>query len=288
MHGTAFLLVFLAALGHACWNLVAKRVGGGARFVWLYYTVSAVALAPVAGCVLLLGDEPAHPSWLLASAVTALLHVGYGVVLQRGYAAGDLSVVYPLARGTGPLLAVLAAILLLAERPGPLGLAGAGLVVTGVLVISSGGSGPESGGRARRAGIGYGLLTGVLIAGYTLWDAYAVTTLAVPPLVYFGTGAVLQSLLLAPAAAGAPGEVGRLWRRHRGEVLLVGLLSPAAYLLVLFAMRLAPVSLVAPMRELSIVLGGLAAWRMFGEANPVRRITGSGVVLAGITALALA
>ncbi|GAB3492706.1 DMT family transporter [Amycolatopsis cihanbeyliensis] len=288
MHGTAVLLVLLAAVGHACWNLVAKRVPGGARFVWLYYTVSAVALAPVVGWFLLFGDEPARPSWLLAAAVTAVLHVVYGVVLQRGYAAGDLSVVYPLARGTGPLLSVLAAVLLLGERPGPLGVAGAALVITGVLVISSGGSGTTSGGRARRAGIGYGLLTGAVIAGYTLWDAYAVTALAVPPFVYFGTGALLQSLLLAPAVAAAPRQVGALWRRHRSEVLLVGLLSPAAYLLVLFAMRMAPVSLVAPMRELSIVLGGLAAWWMLGEANPVRRITGSGVVLAGITALALA
>ena len=68
----------------------------------------------------------------------------------------------------------------------------------------------------------------------------------------------------------------------------MGVLSPVAYLLVLFALRIAPVSLVAPARELSIVLGGLAAWRVLGEADPLRRIAGSGIVLAGITAIALA
>ncbi|MFC4003927.1 EamA family transporter [Prauserella oleivorans] len=283
MNGTALALVLVAAVVHAMWNLVAKDAPGGARFVFLYYTVSAVALLPLVLWQLIAG--PYHPqwTWLGAAAVTAVLHVAYGVVLQRGYAVGDLSVVYPLARGSGPLLSVLAAVLLLAERPGPLGLLGAFAVVAGVLVISGGGAGSL----ASRAGVGYGLLTGTAIAGYTLWDAFAVTTLAVPPLIYFGLGALLQSALLAPFAM--RGSATRaLWREHRGKVVLVGALSPVAYVCVLYAMRLAPVSLVAPARELSIVLGSFAAWRLLGEPHPVRRIVGATVVLAGVTAIALA
>ncbi|QFU92849.1 EamA family transporter [Amycolatopsis sp. YIM 10] len=286
MNVTALLLVLGAAVVHAGWNLAAKRVAdGGARFVFLYYTVTAVVFAPVAAVSLLFADERPQWTWLLAAAGTAVLHVAYGIVLQRGYAVGDLSVVYPLARGSGPLLSVLAAVLVLGERPGWLGLLGAFLVVAGVLVIGSGGAGADP--KQRRAGIFYGLLTGAAIAGYTLWDAHSVTSLAVPPLVYFSLGAVLQSALLAPyALRGA--ATGELWRRHRREVLLVGVFSPVAYLLVLFAMRLAPVSLVAPARELSIVLGGLAGWLVLGEADPVRRVLGSCVVLAGITAIAVA
>ncbi|RZQ60407.1 DMT family transporter [Amycolatopsis suaedae] len=290
MNATALALVLVAAVVHAYWNLLAKRVtGSGTAFVWLYYSVSAVALLPVAvAAVLITGDRPQW-SWLLGGAVTAVLHIAYALVLQRGYAVGDLSVVYPLARGTGPLLSVAVAVLVLGERPGWLGVAGAVLVVGGVLVIGTGGSPGQSADRAaRRAGIGYGLLTGATIAAYTLWDAHAVTGLGLSPLVYFTAGAVLQGALLAPVALRRRTEVTDMWRRHRREVLVVGVASPVAYLLVLFALTMAPVSLVAPARELSIVLGGLAAWRVLGEADAVRRLAGSVVVLAGITAIAVA
>lgn len=292
MNSLALSLVLAAAVLHAIWNFSAKRVeGGGARFVFLYYTVSAVIFGPAAGVLLVLEPQRPQWTWLLAAVVTAVLHVTYGIVLQRGYAVGDLSLVYPLARGTGPLLSVLVAVLFLGEHPGWSGLAGAFLVIAGVLVISTGkSSGPGASPARRRAGIGYGVLTGVTIAAYTLWDAHSVTTLAVPPVVYFGSGAVVQSLLLAPYALRGEGKakVAGLWREYRRQVLVVGLLSPLAYLFVLFALRIAPVSLVAPARELSIVLGGLAAWRVLGEAHAVRRLVGSMVVLAGIAAIAVA
>ncbi|MBB3661102.1 drug/metabolite transporter (DMT)-like permease [Prauserella sediminis] len=381
---TAFVLVLLAAAFHAAWNLVATRVPGGARFVFCYYTVSAAVLLPFGIAHVLVSGEQPRWTWLLAAAVTAVAHVAYGVVLQRGYAVGDLSVVYPLARGCGPLLAVVVAVLVLHERPGWPGLVGAVLVVGGVLVISAPSTTPTRG--RGRAGAGYGVLTGVTIAAYTLWDAYSVDELGVPPVVYLAAGTALQSLLLAPhalsgtrmrvlvpgddrtdgvrrsetprseavhgeaphggatprgaAGAGADGSgpdgsgpddarfddarfddarfdgsgldgaaprgaedrdaedrdagvafegpTGRLWREHRRSVVLVGLLSPVAYLLVLFAMRLAPVSLVAPLREVSIVLAGLAGWLILGEPHGRRRVAGSLVVLAGIAAIALA
>ncbi|MEU8123765.1 DMT family transporter [Spirillospora sp. NPDC049024] len=290
MNGLALSLVLAAAVVHAFWNFSAKRVGdGGAPFVFLYYTVGAVVFAPAAAVFLVLSPQRPEWTWLLAALGTALLHVAYGIVLQRGYAVGDLSVVYPLARGTGPLLSVLAAVLFLGEDPGAAGLAGALLVIAGVLVVSSGGPAADGASPARRrAGVFYGVLTGVVIAGYTLWDAHSVTGLGVPPLVYFGAGTLVQSLLLAPHALRNRTRVARLWRDHRREALTIGLLSPVAYLLVLFALRMAPVSLVAPARELSIVLGGLAAWRVLGEAHAVRRLAGSVVVLAGIAAIAMA
>lgn len=285
MDSTALGLVLVAAFVHAGWNLAAKRVaGGGARFVFLYYTVSAMVCLPLALITLLVVDDRPQWSWLLAVSVTAVLHVGYGVVLQRGYDVGDLSIVYPLARGTGPLLSVLAAVVLFGERPGVLGGVGALLVVTGVLVLGWGSDSTDP--AARWAGIGYGLLTGVAIAAYTLWDAHAMNSTRVPPVVYFGLAALLQSVLLAPGAVRDLPAVAGLWRRHRREVVLVGVLSPVAYLLVLFALQTAPVSLVAPARELSIVLGGLGAWLMLGEAAPVRRLIGSAIVLAGIGAIA--
>ncbi|WP_410589579.1 DMT family transporter [Amycolatopsis sp. lyj-23] len=287
MNATALSFVLVAAVVHAAWNLAAKRISsGGTQFVWLYYTVSAVFLLPVT--VVLLVAEPHRPqwSWLLAAVVTAVLHVAYGVVLQRGYRVGDLSVVYPVARGTGPLLSVLAAVVLLGEHPGPLGLLGAFLVVAGVLVISTGRQAKDP--QAVKAGVFYGLLTGAVIAGYTLWDAHSVTGLGVPPVVYFGLGSVLQSVLLLPRALADRAEVTRIWRDQRREVLVVAVLSPIAYILVLFALTMAPVSLVAPARELSIVIGGIAAWLVLGERDAVRRLVGSVIVLSGIAAIAAA
>lgn len=292
MNATALSFVVIAAVIHAGWNLAAKRIRrGGARFVWAYYSLSAVLLVPVMAVSLVVEPQRPQWTWLVAAVVTAVFHVTYGVVLQRGYAVGDLSVVYPVARGTGPLISVLAAVVLLGERPGVLGLVGAFLVVAGVLVIGSGRAPAHANSAdraARRKGLLYGLLTGLTIAAYTLWDAHSVTGLGVPPIVYFGTGAIVQSLLMTPYALKDRDEVSWLWREHKREVLVVGVLSPVAYLLVLYALQIAPVSLVAPARELSIVLGGIAAWLVLGEANAVRRLAGSVVVLAGITAIAMA
>ncbi|WP_199745458.1 EamA family transporter [Amycolatopsis sp. WAC 04182] len=292
MNATALSFVVIAAVIHAGWNLAAKRIRrGGARFVWAYYSLSAILLVPVMAVSLVVEQQRPQWTWLFAAVVTAVFHVTYGIVLQRGYAVGDLSVVYPVARGTGPLISVLAAVVLLGERPGVLGLVGAFLVVAGVLVIGTGRAPAHADAAdrvARRKGLVYGLLTGLTIAAYTLWDAHSVTGLGVPPIVYFGTGAIVQSLLMTPYALKDREEVSWLWREHKREVLVVGVLSPIAYLLVLYALQIAPVSLVAPARELSIVLGGLAAWLVLGEANAVRRLAGSMVVLAGITAIAMA
>lgn len=282
----AIALVLVSAVAHALWNLAAKRVGGGALFVWLHYSASAVLCLPVA--VVWLVSQQIRPewTWLPVALLTAALHVVYGVVLQRGYAVGDMSVVYPLARGSGPLLTVVVAVAALAERPGALGLAGAGLVVAGVLVIGTGGGGGDA--RSRRRGAVYGLATGAVIAGYTLWDAHAVTVVGVPPLLYFSLAVMMQGLLLAPRAAGHGREVAALLRQHGREVATVAVLSPAAYLLVLYAMRLAPVSLVAPAREFSIVLGSLLGWLALAEPDPGRRVAGAAVVVAGVVLIGMA
>jgi len=229
--------------------------------------------APVAGADLAVegGVTWAGVGFMLGSAI---LHIGYYGALQRGYAHGDLSVVYPLARGSGPLLSVTAAILFLGERPGALGIAGGALIVAAVLALAVGST----------AGVGYGLLTGVFIAAYTVWDAHAVGALDQPPAAYFWGTAVLMAVLLTPVARGAAAA----WRAHKGAVLGVGGLSPLAYVLVLFALTRAPVSLVAPVRESSVVVGALLGARVLGEGHLARRIVAASAIAVGIAALALA
>lgn len=289
MNPIAVLLILIAAGSHATWNLAAKRGGAsGVGFTFLYLGLGGAIVLPLAAADLLVGGLRPHWSWLLVGGVGGVLQVIYFLLLQRGYAAGDLSVVYPLARGTGPLLSVVLAILLLGERITPVALAGAAAVICGVFVIGATRSQPGQRGSGRlRASLLYAFATGVVIAAYTLWDGNAVTRLGVPPLVEYGAGSIVEVLALLPYALAHRPAVVASWRAHRSEVWTVAVLGPLSYVLVLYAMRLAPVALVAPARELSIVIGGLLAWRVLGEPNPARRLTGAVIVLTGIVTLAL-
>jgi drug/metabolite transporter (DMT)-like permease len=280
------LLILVGALAHATWNLVVKRSAvSGPVFVWLTAAGSAVVLLPL-GVVVAVLDPPSWPSLALAAGVSGMLHVGYFLSLQAGYRAGDVGVVYPLARGTGPLLSVLFAIVLLGERPGPLALLGAGGVVAGVVLIGL--AGGRANRRQVRPGVLWGLLVGVVIAAYTLWDARAVTAFALSPVLLSAGTNAMETLLLAPVVLRRRSAVRAVLRAHWRDVLVVAVLSPASYILILFAMQLAPVSIVAPAREISVVLVALAGWLVFKEPHPAARLAGAVVVVGGVALLAAA
>lgn len=281
MSGTVLGLVLAAALFHAIWNITAKRVDGDSYvFVWCYVVASTVLWLPI-GLVLLWRSDASWSWWLVvAPAVSGVLHIVYALTLQTGYARGDLSVVYPVARGTGPLLTMVVALAALHERPGWVAVSGAALVLTGVVIVASGGRRASQRGKAM-IGLQYGVATGVAIASYTLWDDHSMTTLALAPIPYFALNTAWQAVLMAPRLR-SHGPIRETLRRYWREVVVVGVLSPLAYILVLQAMRSTPVSLVAPARESSIVVGSLLAWWLFKEPNPVRRLLGAVVVLAGI------
>jgi drug/metabolite transporter (DMT)-like permease len=286
--GTALALVLTAALLHATWNLAIKGASGvGADrvpFVGIYIAISVGLWVPV-GVVWLLatGEQPTW-SWLGAPVVSALLHVTYQLVLQRGYAEGDLNLVYPLARGAGPLLTFLVAVTVLGQHPGAFEVAGVLAVVAGVVLISLG----DGIAVHARAGVVWGLVTGATIAAYTLWDNHSVNGLDVPPVPYFVIGLVAQlpflGVLLARRADPVP--LREVWRGARMPILVVATCSPLAYLLVLRAMQLAPVALVAAARESSIVVGAVFGWLVLREPRPARRLVGATVVLCGIGLIA--
>jgi drug/metabolite transporter (DMT)-like permease len=158
MSEQALALVLTAAVLHAVWNLAAKRVElDGVAFVWLYVVGSVLLWGPVAVVwVVVQGERPSW-SWVYAGALTAVFHIVYQLVLQHGYAQGDLNLVYPLARGTGPLLTFVFAVAVLGERPDAVAVAGVFAVVAGILLISLGG--PRGHG-SRRAGVVWGVATG--------------------------------------------------------------------------------------------------------------------------------
>lgn len=287
MSTIALAMVLLAALCHAIWNLAAKRVGeGGYAFVWLYDLASVVLWAPLAVGVLVASGIGLSPTLLLATAVSGVLHIAYQLTLQTGYARADLGIVYPVARGAGPVLSMAVAILVLGERPGWLAAAGALVVVAGIVVVATGRS--AAGRHGVRAGVAWGAATGLAIAAYTLWDSFSVTVLEAPPIPYFVISCLWQVVLLTPQLLrGHRSSIRPVLVRHGREIALVAVLSPLAYVLVLTAMRTAPVSLVAPARESSIVVGSLLAWWLFKEPDLWRRLLGAGIVLSGIVLIAL-
>ena len=285
MTGLALVLVLSSAVLHATWNYYAKRVGGGAGFIWLSTIIQAVVYAPLALIVVVREQPVIGPAQLVAIVGTATIHIAYFLLLSRGYRTGDLSLVYPLARGTGPMLSTAGAILLLGERPTPLALGGAVLIGVGVFILTGD---PR---KFRESGAGravvYALLTGLIIATYTLWDKRAVSVLLIPPLLYDWSNGFVRGILLTPYALGHKAEIVRHWREHRTAAMMVGILSPLSYIMVLTALTFSPVSYVAPTREISILIGTALGARLLAEGDVMRRLGAAAVMMTGVVFLAL-
>lgn len=281
----ALILVLVSAFLHALWNLIAKRANGGQGLIWWMYVAGAVLFAPVSA-IILIAQRPAL-GWphLIAIAGNAIIHVGYFSWLNQGYRAGDLSLVYPLARGSGPLLATLGAIALLGEQPSAVTLAGATLIGVGVLLI--GGNFRQL--RASGAGkaVAYALLTGLTIAAYTLWDRRAVRDLDIPPLLYLWGGTLGQLAITAPYFLRRREQLGQAWRDHWRAAIAIAVLSPLAYALVLFALTFSPVSSIAPAREISVLIGAVMGSYWLEEGQSVRRSVAAVAMVAGMIGLAL-
>ena len=283
----ALALVLLAAVLHATWNLCAKRAGGGLPFVWLVGAVICSCYVPVlaiywARCdpVLPAGAVP----WILGSGV---LKTSYALLLQRGYRTGDFSLIYPLARGTGPLLSTLAAIAFLGERPSLLALAGGLVIIVAIFFLTDGTRLFHESRAHLRHAITYGMISGVFIAAYTVWDRHGVAQLAIPPLLYDAGTAFTQLALLTPFALRRRAEVAAEWRGKKHWAIAIALLSPVAYVLVLTALALAPVSYVATAREVSIVIGAFLGAKLLRESDGRRRGWAAVAMAAGVIALAL-
>jgi drug/metabolite transporter (DMT)-like permease len=293
---SAIALILIAAVCHATWNLFSKQAaaGGAVCFVWLFFTAATVLYAPVTAVVLIVSHPRLSGLPTVFLAGTAVIHIGYALLLQNGYRLGDLSVVYPIGRGSGALLAALAGIVLLGERPGLLGAIGIVAIVTGVIVIGlparrPAPTGPAGHGPPPRAALGvtFALVTGVTIAAYTVWDKYAVATLHVPPVVEDWAATLGVVLALAPFALRDTNRLAAVWRDYRRQVLGAAVLSPLAYILVLSALEFTAISAAAPCREVSVLFGVLLGRRLLGEGSLARRLAAAVAIVTGIVLIAI-
>ncbi|MBU9357873.1 DMT family transporter [Burkholderia multivorans] len=285
MQSGTIAIVLAAAVAHAVWNLASKyKREDTLVFVWAYSCVSTLLCVPIGIAQMAKGQQTIDWQLAVGAAVSAALHIVYSLTLQAGYDRAELGVVYPVARGTGPLLTILFAMLFMGERLTPVAMLGACLVVAGIFVVTGH---PATHGRAPFKGMLWGVATGAAIAGYTLWDGYSVTTLHLAPVSYYASTLLLQSLIMTPSALRRGHRIRAAIRVDAVPILIVAVFSPLAYVLVLTAMLSAPLALVAPLRESSIIIGSLLAYWLFREDHLARRIAGAVVVLAGIAAISL-
>jgi drug/metabolite transporter (DMT)-like permease len=250
MSSAALALVLTAAVLHAGWNL--RLHGTDDR-------VASMAVAGlVAGAVLLPFTVAAPPTAVVGLVLlTGILESAYSLALAAAYARGDLSLTYPLGRGTAPLLATAGAWIVLSQRPTVVAVLGALLLGGGLGLL-----GLEAHRARALPGAGFAVLVGAVIASYSVVDARAVQE--VSPVPYLGAAMLLQGVL---TTAVTRFDAARLRAAIRPGAL-IGLGSLAAYLLVLFAFRLAPVGRVATLRETSVLLAillsrerpGVATW----------------------------
>ena len=275
-------LLFAAAVFHAGWNLLLKQVEEKHIATWWALVASAACSLPVLAFspISIIAVWP----YVLASAILEAL---YYSVLAQAYRYGDFSLVYPIARGAAPALLAIWSVLVLGERLQPLGVMGLGLVVGGLVVVGSSAWLSQRRLAVGRASVVLALCVAVCISFYSVIDGAAVKHN--PPagyttLIFAATTALLTPVVIA--RHGLPAVVGE-WKRRWRRLVAIGLLTFLAYSLVLTAYSLAQISYVGAIREVSIVVGAVAGWRLLGEELGKVRVIGAIVVFAGILVIAL-
>tara|TARA_R110000868_G_scaffold100373_2_gene276029 strand:- start:12036 stop:12893 length:858 start_codon:yes stop_codon:yes gene_type:complete len=279
----AFSLVLAAAFCHATWNFYVKKINGGPELVWLFSLVACVLYLPAAIYIFI--QEAPSFGWieLVFIVGSSVLHIGYFLLLQAGYRNGDLSLVYPTARATGPVLSVSFAVLFLGELITLQVALGAALIIFGVVSLTGGFSKRASN---LKSSLAFGLGSGTFIGAYTVWDAHAVATIMIPPLLLDYASIFIRMIIMTPVAIKRADQVKMHWRDHRLPVFVVAALSPLAYILVLYAMTFTPVVYIAPLRESSVLLTVLMGSIILGEGDLKRRLGWAVIIMGGVAILA--
>lgn len=289
----AIALALAAAVVHGTWNVLVKVSGDPMRTFYRSTVVAALVITPPTLVAWLVAGRPAlPPSAAGLAAVSAVFELAYLFLLSAAYTRGELSVVYPIARGSAPLLAVLVGLGLLGERLAPAQLAGVGLLLLGILAVTL----PQTSGRATVPA----LLTGVTIAAYTAVDRVGVRLTA--PWLYgwllvvlLAIGLVVSRSLIpriALRATSTPSMPSATTPAPRpitwSQAIVIGLFMWGGYLLVLLALNIAPLSVVAPVRETAVVAVAVwGVWRLRERQAAAIKLSGAVATLAGVALLAL-
>ena len=287
MTEAAIGLVLASAVLHSAWNYMAKRSADKLVFLWLAIAAGLVLFTPA--FTLVVRDNPVPPAGWILIGLSSVVHVLYFVLLGGAYSRTDLSVVYPLARGTGPIFVLVLSIVILREIPSLLGLLGIFAVVVGVYLIQASALTFHALGAPLRAlassGSRWALLTGLTIGLYSIIDSAGVRH--VHPLVYMYLWSVGTFAIMARWMATRMPEIRRL-KREAGWIFAAGGLMFGAYVLVLTALQTSSVSYVSAARETSIVFAAVYGGLLLREGVGVARILGVCLVASGVALIGIA
>jgi drug/metabolite transporter (DMT)-like permease len=281
MDSLVFTAVLFAAFCHAAWNAGIKR-GTDPLTVTVLMAISAgligLVLMPVTGL-------PAWPAWPWVFA-SVLIHIAYFGALIESYAAGDMGLVYPLARGAAPLMTAIAGTAAVGEYPGLFGWAGVAVLAAGVLLLSLRGGRDLM--RLDRRAIGFALLTALTIVAYTLVDGIgarrAGNAHAYTAAIFFGIGIAMAGYALVRRGRGA--FVPMVAHLKTGAV--GGALQFGSYGIAIWAMTVAPIALVAALRETSVLFGAILAVAFLKEPLLAPRVVAVLLIVAGVVLIRLA
>ena len=278
---SAFLLVILAAILHALWNFTAKKVSGNLSVLYFGLLFGCIILLPL----LFLFSPPSVfvPSAYPYVLATGVIHAFYFFLLSKAYNYGNISTVYPIARGSGVISTAVVAFLLLKEAISLFGVTGVLCTSIGILLIG-----------LRRdehtdhwRGVIFALLVGATIVCYSIVDKMAVRL--IHPVVYiFGLFFFSMAFLTPYMVISRKSELCNAWRHFKKYSLIIGTGAAGAYLIILFVFRIAPVSYVVAVRELSVAVGALLGIRFLGEPLSMRKLTGIILVVLGLIVIKIA
>ncbi|HEX2988924.1 MAG TPA: DMT family transporter [Chloroflexota bacterium] len=290
MTSLALALVLSSAVLHALWNLLYKRARDKPSFAFLFGVSATVIYLPV--FLLMVGGKQIVWQGLAVAVLSAFVHTLYFTFLGRGYSVGDLSLVYPLARGTGPLLVPIWATIFLGERITAIGLVGILAVVGGVYIIHlrelslSGLLAPLRSLSTRPTQIA--IFSGLLISIYTVVDRVGVGYM--DPVIYMYVWTALFTAMYGPYVylTSGPVKIRTEWRDNRIAIVAVGILMVLTYTMVLFAMTMSNVSYVAAAREIAVVFGAAMGTVMLRESYGRSKMGGSLLIALGVALIGMA
>lgn len=277
--------LILSAFMHATWNFLAKRSNGGTVFVWFYSGVSTLFTSPIAIFFLFKESFSMTQFYWLIILISIILHIIYSLTLQFAYKTGDMTLVYPVARGTGPFIVAIIAVFFLKETISVLSGTGILFIITSIFILSGGFTNIKR--KDIKTPLTLGIFIGLIIASYTLIDKAAVSYILISPYIYYFFMIAGQFIFITIFALKKPVNIKIEFKKTWKYAIAVGILSSAAYLLVLIVMTFEQVSYVAPIRETSIVIGTIMAVILLSERGGRERIIGSFLMIVGIFLIAI-
>ncbi len=286
----ALVFVLLSAGSHATWNFLLKRSHNREVFTWWMLMSISLLMIPL-GVTLAWREPVVYPGWWFILGTT-ILHVVYFLILARSYTGADLSIVYPIARGMGPALVPILGMLILLETISPMGVFGIAIVVVGIYTVYWWGQighilrDPLR--FLREPGARYAILTGFVIAAYSIWDKVGVGY--VHPFLYLYFFTLGSALALGPYMLRAHGmaAIRAEWRTGATSIIAAGALAFLAYGLILTALTFSRVSYIAPAREVGIVVAVLLGTLVLKEPFGRGRLMGSSLIVGGLILIAVA